>query len=383
MSENQIEIINQREVELLERNRKVNLQKLFTPEGMDLIISEIEKEVADFSGDITTKKGQAEIKSMAAKIAKCKSPIKNLAMELKDESRKLIDSVNAQWNRYEEAMDNLRDEIRRPVDEIEEKEAAELKGRQDRLAQIEQLRFVDSVKSEDIQKKLEELKELKIFEWGDFLFKAVSIGEEIFGTLITKLCAAKKYEAEQAELAQLKKEKAERDQKDHEEKIAREAAEKAKRDAEEFAEKQRQKIEEEKRAAEQAQINAELRAKEAERLAAEQAAQSELARIEAEKKAKEDAEKAASEAVEKERERIRQEGELVRREAEKREANKKHRAKTEKEAKNALNNSILHTVQQYWGSPLGEDQKEIISEAAEIIVEAIAKGEVPHISINY
>jgi len=70
MSENKIEVItNQREVELLEKNRKINIQKLFTPEGMNSMLAEIEKEVADFSGDITTKKGQAEIKSMAAKVA--------------------------------------------------------------------------------------------------------------------------------------------------------------------------------------------------------------------------------------------------------------------------------------------------------------------------
>jgi len=64
MSENQIEIIGNREVELLEKQRKVNLQKLFTPEGMDAIIGTIKKEVADFKADVSTKEGRAKIVSM-------------------------------------------------------------------------------------------------------------------------------------------------------------------------------------------------------------------------------------------------------------------------------------------------------------------------------
>lgn len=61
--ENQIEIINenQRDVELLEKKIKINLQKLFTPEGMDLIIKKIENEVANFEANIATKEGRFEL----------------------------------------------------------------------------------------------------------------------------------------------------------------------------------------------------------------------------------------------------------------------------------------------------------------------------------
>jgi hypothetical protein len=301
MSENKIEIINQREVELLEKNHKINLQKLFTQEGIDSIIAEIKNEVADFSGDITTKKGQAEIKSMAAKIAKCKSPIKNLAMELKDESRKLIDSVNAQWNRYEEAMDNLRDEIRRPVDEIEEKEAAELKAKQDQLGFLEHLKnyIPDSgfVKmSESYANALKRADELMNFDWQDFQFKADATFDQVKSLLQSRLDAALKNEAEQAELA----------------------------------------------------------------------------RIEAEKKAKEDAEKAAEIAIENERKRVEEEERKEREMTEKREKNKRHR--------NKINGEILMSIME-----LNKDAPHIYfpQDALIILIEAIAKGEVPHISINY
>jgi len=132
------------------------------------------------------------------------------------------------------------------------------------------------------------------------------------------------------------------------------------------------KIEADKKAAEQ-------RAKEAERLAIEQAEKSELARIAAEKKAKEDAEKAALEAVEKER--LRVDAEFKRSleiEAQKKAAeeklaaNKKHRAKINNEAMQNLNSIILQGMKENDAPNIGRK-----------IVEAIAKGEVPHVQINY
>jgi hypothetical protein len=234
--ENQIEIINenQRDVELLEKNRKINLQKLFTPEGMDLIIAEIQKEVADFNADIATKEGRAKIISMAAKIAKCKSPIKNLATELKEESKKLIDGVNSQWNRYEKAMDDLRDAVRKPVDEIEEKEAKILKERQDRLNDLEyyknanpcSIEIDDKIKFfEEIRKKIEKL---SVYDWGDFKFKAETLSQEVILILELNIADALKQKEQEFELAQLKKEKAEREKKDEEEaeRLAIEAVEK-------------------------------------------------------------------------------------------------------------------------------------------------------------
>ena len=374
--QNQLEIINQRDVELLEKNRKINLSKLFTQEGMDLIIAEIKNEVADFSADISTKEGRAKIISMAAKIAKCKSPIKNLATELKEDSRKLIDGVNSQWNRYEKAMDDLRDEVRKPVDEIEEREAKILKERQDRLAEIERLSTTRSFNSlQDLKGLLQDLEQAFNYDWNDFQFKAKSLYDISKNYLELEIEKFIKYEAEQAELTQLKKEKAERDQKDYEERIAKEADERAKQKAEEALECEKEKIEFAKhkaeqnaRRAEEEKIDAENRARESERLAKEQAERAELARIEAEKKAKEEAERLAIEAVEKERQRV---AEIARKEAEareKKEANKRHRNKIEKEIFEKLREILQNDSDEY-----------LIKK----ILDAISKNEIPNLSINY
>jgi hypothetical protein len=370
---NEIEIINQRDVELLEKTRKINLQKLFTEEGMNEIISAIKAEVKDFKADIATKEGRAEIVSMAFKIAKCKAPIENLASELKEDSRKLIDGVNAQWNRYKKEMDTLRDEIRKPVDEIEEKEAAQLKAKQDQLGFLEHLKnyIPDSgfVKmSESYANALKRADELMNFDWQDFQFKADATFDEVKNLLQSRLDSASKNEAEQAELQQLKKEKEEREKKDREDKIARDAVEEARIEAEAR----------EKRI-EQAKIDAENRAKEAERLRIEQAKIAENNRILAEKKAKEDAEKAVAEAIERERNRVETEKRKEAEALEKREANKKHQAKIHNEALEVIDLKIsLH-----FPIEILEENSLLIKKTAKAIIEAIARGEVPHVQINY
>lgn len=357
--ENQIEIINQRDVELLDKNRKINLQKLFTEDGINEIISAIESEIKDFKSDVLTKEGRAEIVSLAFKIAKCKAPIKNLASELKEDSRKLIDSVNLQLNRYELAIDKLRDKIRKPVDEIEAEEKRILQEKQDRLTQLELIMnpfIAGSVKG--CQELLQKLENIFKFAWGDFEYKAVQKYNEIKNYLELELEKNIKNEAEKAELAQLKKEKEEREKKDREERIAREAVQKAIKEAEQ----REQKIHQEK-------IDAENRAK-------EQAEIAEKNRILAEKKAKEEAEKAVAEAIERERNRVDAEKRKEAEALEKREANKKHRAKINNEALDKIADLIIKNL------ALEACEEDFVI-TAKAIIEAIARGEVPHVQINY
>jgi len=444
----EIQIISydERDIELLEKNRKLNLKKLFTPEGMDLIIAEIQKEVVNFSADITTKQGRAQIISMAAKVAKCKAPIKNLAAELKEESRKLIDGVNSQWNRYEAAMDALRDEIRKPVDEIEEREAAELKGRQDRLAEILSFKMTHpNSTSGNYEGAIRTVLSLAEFSWGEFEFKAKTTVDEVVAFLKEAFLAAKKAEIDAAELAQLKKEKAEREQKDREAAIAAEAAKKAKFAAEMEAarkakavkdaaeaertriENEKLKAEEEKRLAEKAAIEAEERAKESERLRLEQEESAKrkkviddrlnelallgmiyngvhesflfedvnvplldvklltqeewiklMAEVEPavkdrkEKLIEKEKHRIAEEATKKEQERVAEEKRRADLAAEKLAANRKHRAKINSEAEASLF-SVVESV-----------TSRLLTDCdTKAIIEAIAKGEVAHVSIEY
>jgi hypothetical protein len=348
-----IEILNTREIELLDKNRKINLQKLFTEEGINFLIDEIKKEVADFSADISTKEGRQSIISMAHKVAKCKSPIKNLATELKEDSKKFIDSVNLQWNRYEKEMDTLRDSIRKPVDEIEEKEAKILKEKQDRIAEIQKYKNIYLNSSKLIEQAIDNVNNLAVFEWADFQFIAENLVNETLEILNNNLIMQKKNEADAAELEKLRKEKEEREKKDAEERIRKEAEERAKKEAEEKIKR-----------AEQAKIDAENRAKELEKL-----------KIENEKKAKENAERMAKEAVEKERLRIAEEERKKVEEEEKRQANKRHRQKIENEIFDKLKEIFLKEKNLF--------QNDLNDDLINKLIESISKNEVPNLKIIY
>ena len=389
--ENQIEIINenQRDVELLEKNRKINLQKLFTPEGMDLIIAEIQKEVADFTADIATKEGRAKIISMAAKIAKCKSPIKNLASELKEESKKLIDGVNSQWNRYEKAMDDLRDSVRKPVDEIEEKEAKILKEKQDRLSEIERLSTTRSFNSlQDLKGLLQDLEQAFNYDWNDFQFKAKSHHDIAKNYLELEIEKFIKYEAEQAELIKLKKEKAEREKKDSEEKKVRDEIliEKRKIEIQNIVSQDLFSYLSYKRKIEIVSLNFLLEPdekiwqEELKLIALERdeiIKKREISQKEAEEQAEKKAKKAIEDAIEKERQQV---AENARKEAEaveKREANKRHRNKIEKK--------VLADIQLFVRMMTETESIGILSQNDLIllILKAVAFGEIPNLTINY
>jgi hypothetical protein len=393
--ENQIEIINenQRDVELLETKIKINLQKLFTPEGMDLIIKKIENKVANFEANIATKEGRAKIISMAAKIAKCKSPIKNLATELKEESKKLIDGVNSQWNRYEKAMDELRDEVRKPVDEIEEREAKILKERQDRLAKIESYQSKafyqentpycgnegNKSASECYKLAADEVRDLLNFDWCEFQFKAETLANEIIALLEDREITAKKQEVDRAELIQLKKEKAEREKKDAEEKKVRDEIliEKRKIEIQNIISQDLFSYLSYERKIEIVSFKFlsepdENKWQEALKLIAferdEIIKKREIAQKEAEEEAEKKAKKAIQDAIEEERERVAKIARIEAEASEKRDANKRHRNKIEKEIFEKLKEILQNDSDEY-----------LIKK----ILDAISKNQIPNLTINY
>ena len=400
---NEIEIINQRDVELLEKTRKINLQKLFTEEGMNEIISAIKAEVKDFKADIATKEGRAEIVSMAFKIAKCKAPIKNLASELKEDSRKLIEGVNSHLNRYEKEMDTLRDEIRKPVDEIEEKIE---KHKQESLSKIDKMQKLafSGLTANDIDQAMIEVRQIFVnFDFGEFTFKAENDKNTSINHLKERLEIALKAEADARELKKLKEEKEEREKKDREEQIAREAVEKARIEAEKREKKlEQEKIDAEEEAlilkrknemfnigltqdiiadfdvANKIRFTAELICLSTELVWQENLLEIkkeiekvvEKRRLENEKEKK----RIENEAIENERNRVESEKRKEAEALEKREANKKHR--------NKINHEIHVCLKKVLTSKF-EVESQDSDQAIDDIIEAIARGEVPHVQINY
>ena len=394
---------------------------VFGPGGVDAVLEQVKAEARKEEIDISTEKGRKACASLAYKIARSKTALDDMGKSLGDEMRRQVDAINTDRRRIREELDALKDEIRGPLDRWEQREADRIKGHEDEIARIEWLAQFDTDEPPliEVEARIAALKEHQR-DWQEFEVKGLRAIQGVLASLeidhdrLTALYAAREKEAHRQaeEAARLKAEHeakiaalaAEQARKEAEEKARREAeaaaAEakrredelraKAEREAEEARKRQEAIEAETRRQAEEAEaraaaLKAQAEREEQERQAAERrAAEAEEARKIAERRAEEDARIAKVEAALREREhqealrraeaeaqaaerrRQNEEAERQRAETRAREADQRHRAKINGEARDALMKA----------TGLSQD------EARDVIV-AIAKGQVSHIAIGY
>ena len=248
----------------------------------DDILGKLSRRVAAFRPDVSTARGRAEMRSLAAEIASAKMDLIRIGKGLTETWRKSTKAVNEECNIIEERMNALRDRVRERLTEYENREKVRVAGHEDALARRLALTAFEMMDppSELIRERLKEAEAPHIRDWEEFRERASDQRAGIIDNLTSMLAAAVKREAEAAELARLRaaeeerqRQEAERIKAEREAKIAAEAAEAAKREAERIAAEQA--AEAERRAqAERDRIEAEAAAAaqkaEQERLAIEQ-----------------------------------------------------------------------------------------------------------------
>ncbi len=293
------------------------LQIYQTPNGLDPYIERIRQEVTGHAPNLKTDKGRKEIASRAFKVRKIKTALDGLGKEQVDRLKEIPKLIDAERKRMREELDALADEVRKPLTDWEEAEASRVAlHRADLDGMAEQAREVGGLDVETLRQRIAIVESAVMGEsWEEFEAEAHRVKAKALEILNTALTERQKYEAEQAELAELRRKQAEQEQKDREAEIARQAADKARADAEAKAQAERdaaakreadaraaaEQAERERAEAIERQKQAEARA-EAEKLAAEQRAKdaAESAR-QAEIKRQAD-EKAAAEAAQRKRE---------------------------------------------------------------------------------
>lgn len=357
----------QTELVIYDQNKFV---EIFTEKTGDSFIEKLEKEVADFqkTSDISSEEGRKAIRSYSYELSQHKAPLKKAKLEITEKVRNTITALNSEENRIQDRIQELQDEVRKPLTEFEEKEKKRVVGFQDRIKDMESYNnTAENIDLETINHFIYGLNDIyKGGEgWQEFKWKAKTIFDNVSSHLHCVKGKIEKREAEQAELDKLRKEKEEREKKEREEQIAREAAENAKRIAREEAERLAREVEEEKyrleaekKAAEQAKINAENRIVEAAKKAKEEKEQAEI-------QAKKDKE----EAIRLERARAEAERQKQIDEEKTRGEDLKHKTKIYQEIINAL-------------FPYIDNNKQAIIKTKNIIA-GIAKGKIPYISIKF
>jgi len=276
-------------IEVVEVNEDTALAAFSGEVKLQNILDYVANEARAYELDASTLAGRKEIASVAYNVSRSKTLIDSVGKGIVSEWKEKAKGVDAQRKLARDFLDDLRDEIRKPVNDWEEE--------QKRIAEEERLKeeAEQAAKLADIERREAELK--------------------------AKEDAIKQKE----EAERIEKERVER-----EEQIAKEAAEKAKREVEEKAQQAKLDSERREREALEAKDRAEKQAKEA----------AELAELRA-KQAKEQAETDARLAVEAEQARVQKEKDAELAAIKKREANKTHKSTINNAARCALINAGL------------------------------------------
>jgi hypothetical protein len=351
------------ELQVLEQN--VIVSAFQTENGTKSLFEKIATEARSVIFDMSVKKERDALKSFAYNLARTKTTVDNYGKEMVAEIKKQSGVIDADRKFWRDNMDLLQEEIRKPLTDFENAEKDRVAKHENAIEAIKNFannNFLITANSSMIEGAIATLNDQAIdssFEEYEEQAKLAKL--ETLETLRNALSETQSLEAERAELERLRQADIERQQKERDEKIAREAADKARVEAEAKALADRKRAEQEKLEAEQREARlklekeqAELREKEAKLQAKALAEQAEIDR---------------HNAVEAERKRIEKDAQIKaeaeRKEQQAREANKTHKKKICNEALQGLMN-------------IG-----VSEELGKQILQAIHKGEVPHVSIKF
>ena len=323
---------------------------IFTSGGIDPLIEDIKKRVANFNADVNTPTGRDEIKSFAFQIAKSKTALDNLGKECVADWKAKSKLVDAERARVWDALEGLQKQARQPLTEWEEFEKTRVEKLKQRVQEITVPETLPTG-SAALKELLAKVESVIIDEtFGEMVMMAATERGRTIVTLKGYLLAAEKQEADAIELEKLRQQAAIRAQQEREETIRKEATERATREAEAKAKAESEAVErreqEVKRESERKELELKLVAEKAQR-----------EKLEAEQK--------AERAVEQERQRVATESARIAEEEAKREADKKYKATVHRKIIEAFQGAGISTAQ------------------AEAALNAICQGLVPHIKITY
>lgn len=340
---------------------------LYVSGGLDPYYQQIRNQVLSEVPDLSTKKGIARVKSLAAMVSSSKVAIEKPGREYLKQLKEMPKVIEAELRDWNQKMDALRDEVRQPVTELEEKEKVRVAALDQRLNEIHQIGSCaefDVLPSETINAWIEKLDAIAIdATWDEYQDRASVAKEAAKVKLTSALQNRLTWEAQQAEIARLKAEREEKDRIQREQQIAAQA----RHEAEQKALREKLESEQRERAAKDALLKAEQDAKDAQQ------------RLEQERKdAAERAELATKRALELERQRQIDEQNRIAQEEEQRKAEAAAKAANIEHQK-LINNEILDDMQAYALSK----GLEVSRDTLRVLLAGMVFGKVRHTQVKY
>lgn len=207
---------------------------VFTEKKVDDFLTKLEEEVSKVKLDISTSAGREEVKSLAYKIARTKTTLDDAGKDMTESWRQQTSVVNEERRKIRERLDSLKEKVRKPLTEYEERakaRIAELEGKLNDIISTKE--NLSEATSEQIQDRIANVNDTHgQTVWDEYYQRATYEMQEAIKALEIGLEAAKKREADAAELEKLRKEKVEREQKERDDRIAKEAEDRVRKEAE-------------------------------------------------------------------------------------------------------------------------------------------------------
>lgn len=369
----------------LQDNRAIEAFK--TKGGLEPLLVAIELECRAQPQILNTQSGRDNIRSLAYKIAQAKTRLDEIGMGINEPHQAEIDKVNAGRKVAKARLQSLQDEIRAPLTEWEQNEKKRIAAHEDKLKWFESLiiwgpEMPKPVTSAMIQARID-LINGDGRDWQEYGNRALRIKGEMLKALAGDLETTKAAEAEaQATAVWLAmydsalQENREFDIKRASAKAARELAEAAAKIDLVWTEAQADNAEFDRQAEEKRRIAAEERAdnEKWQRIFAEADAENRAhdAKIEAAAEAQRAAEQATKDEAA--RQQKARDDEAAATAA--READQKHRQQINGAAIDAISGILKGLM---YADNAGPDYQDLAFE----IVTAIAKGDIPHVKIEY
>lgn len=337
---------------------------LIDPTLYSTFYDHVKSEVETFEPNLATASSRKEIASLAYKVTRTKTAIDNAGKKLNEDARAQINAVDAQRRKIREDFDALAELARKPLTDWEVQEEARVEYCKSFIRAIEDcgngLIGGEYYPFPILIRELEE-KIVVTAELGEFEDQARAAHRVALDKVKAAFDAHMKAEADRAELEKLRAEKEERNRLEAErieaQRIAAETAERERAEKDRLEREATEQRAREERAAQEAREQAERAAKEAIERAEREKAEA-IAKAEAEARA-------VREAAEREQQEREAEAKRLAAEQAARDADKAHRSKIMKAAKEAL-------------MAQGADE-----ESAKKIVLAIIAGEIPNVTLRF
>lgn len=210
---------------------KSDIPALFSKDGAIMaIVAKIEKETLAVVPDLKTAKGRKAQLSLAAKVSRSKTLIDDVGKDLNEDRNRLNKEVNAVRIEVKDALDELRDKLKKPVLDWENDEADRVRKHQVQLAVFDDDTLTAMSTSDEIQSQLAQIEATKIDDtWEEFEDEAVEAKEHALKKYKADFDVAKSREDNEAELEKLRAESSKRDEEDRQRK-AKEQADQEERD---------------------------------------------------------------------------------------------------------------------------------------------------------